>query len=169
MPEAAKSYSITELEMCGLAINIASFSHLLKRVDFNAIVDHLAIKHIMKSKMEPATNRIKRLLELLRSYSFNLYYIKGKDMVLSDFLSRQQGDDSDPHEIMNYEILKQNCYYYVEDKFMVQTRSQNKASGIKLPAVHSAKKTLVPHEIPKKNQPASTSRSRQGKTKSRER
>ena len=39
----------------------------------------------MKSKMEPATNRIKRLLEVLSSYSFNLYYIKGKDMVLSDF------------------------------------------------------------------------------------
>ena len=30
LPEAAKSYSITELELCGLAINIASFSHLLK-------------------------------------------------------------------------------------------------------------------------------------------
>ena len=51
MPEAAKNYSITELEMCGLAINIASFAHLLKRVDFDAIVDHLAIMHIMKSKM----------------------------------------------------------------------------------------------------------------------
>ena len=81
MPEAAKNYSITELEMCGLAITIASFAHLLKRVDFDAIVDHLAKKHIMKSKMEPPTNRIKRLLELLSSYSFNLYYIKGKDMV----------------------------------------------------------------------------------------
>ena len=38
MPEAAKNYSITELEMCGLAINIASFAHLLKRVDFDAVV-----------------------------------------------------------------------------------------------------------------------------------
>ena len=34
LPEATRSYSITELELCGLAINIASFSHLLKRVDF---------------------------------------------------------------------------------------------------------------------------------------
>ena len=100
MPEAAKNYSITELEMCGLAINIASFAHLLKRVDFDTIVGHLAIMHIMKSKMEPATNRIRRLLEILRSYSFNLYYIKGKDMILSDFLSRQIEDDSDPHEII---------------------------------------------------------------------
>ena len=62
MPEAANNYSITDLEMCSLAINIASFAHLLKRVDFDPVVDHLAITHIMKSKMEPATNRIKRLL-----------------------------------------------------------------------------------------------------------
>ena len=47
---------------------------------------------------------------------------------------------------------------------MVQTRSQNKASGIKLPAVHGTKKTLVPHEIQEK-QAVSTSKSRQGKTK----
>ena len=97
MPEAVKNYSITELEMCSLAINIASFAHLLKKVDFDAIVDHLAIMHIMRSKAEPATTRIKRLLELL---SFNLYYIKGKDMVLSDFLSRQKSDNSNPHEII---------------------------------------------------------------------
>ena len=100
MPEAARNYSITELEMFGLATNIASFAHLLKRVDFDAVVDHLAITHIMKSKMEPATNRIKGLLEILSSYSFNLYYIKGKDMILSDFLSRQIEDDSNPHEII---------------------------------------------------------------------
>ena len=77
-----------------------SFAHLLKRVDFDTVVDHLAIAHIMKSKMEPATNRIKRLLEILSSYSFNLYYRKDKDMILSDFLSRQSEDDSDPHEIV---------------------------------------------------------------------
>ena len=85
LPEAAKNYSITELEMCGLAINIMSFAYLLKRVDFNAIVDHLALIHILKSKTEPTITRIKRLLEVLSMYSFNLYYIKGKDMILSDF------------------------------------------------------------------------------------
>ena len=78
IPEAAKNYSITELEMCGLAINIATFPHLLKRVDFDVVVDHLAITHIMRSKMEHTTKRIKRLLEVLSLYSFNLYYIKGR-------------------------------------------------------------------------------------------
>ena len=90
MPEAVKNYSITELEMCGLAINIVTFAHLLKKVDSDAIVDHLAIMYIMRSKAEPATTRIKRLLELLSGYSFNLYYIKGKDMVLSNFLSQTE-------------------------------------------------------------------------------
>ena len=94
LPEAAKNYSITDFEMYELAINIASFAHLLKKVDFDAIVDHLALVHILKSKAEPATTRIKRLLEVLSAYSFNLYYMKGKDMILIDFLSRQRMDDS---------------------------------------------------------------------------
>ena len=120
MPEAAKNYSITELEMCGLAINIATFSHLLRKVHFDVVVDHLAIMHIMNSKMEPTTNRIKRVLEVLSSYSFNLYYIKGKDMVLSDFLSRQTGDKSDPHQIILIlinikEVLLESCQNNVKD------------------------------------------------------
>ena len=89
LPEAARSYSITELELCGLTITNACFSHLLRRVDFDAIVDHLALMHIIKSKMELETTRIKRLLELNSSYSFNLYYMKGKDMILSDCLSQK--------------------------------------------------------------------------------
>ena len=80
LPQAARNYSITELELCGLAINIASFAHLLKRVNFDAIVVHLSLTHIIKSMAEPATTRIKCLLELISSYSFNLYYMKGKDM-----------------------------------------------------------------------------------------
>ena len=47
--------------MCGLAINMASFSHLLKRVDFNVILDHLAPTHIIKSKAEPATTNRKTI------------------------------------------------------------------------------------------------------------
>ena len=85
-------------------------------------------------------------------------------MVLSDFLSRQQVDDSDLHEIVPVlfnmrEILKQKYYKVEEDKFLVQTRSQTKSSGIKLPAVYGTTKTLVPHEIPEK-QPSGISRPR---------
>ena len=118
LPEAARNYSITELELCGLAINTESFSHLLKRVDFNAIIDHLSLTHIITSKAVPAMVRIKRLLELISLYSFNLYYIKGKDMVLSDFLSRQNNNDSSLHEIIpisfNMHRVLQENYYKIE-------------------------------------------------------
>ena len=165
MPEAAKNYSITELEICGLAMNITTFSHLLKKVDFNAIVDHLAITHIMRSKAEPATTRIKRLLELLSPYSFNLYYIKGKDMVLSNFLSRQKMDDSNPHELIPISCMLKsrvdNHFYRNHnesiqprnDRYLVQTRSQVKSSGIKLPEIHGANKGFDPHVQPGKQRP----------------
>ena len=78
LPEAEKRYSITELELCGLAINIARFAHLLKRVDFDAIVDHLALMHITKSKMVPVTTKIKRLLELISSYSIQSILHEGQ-------------------------------------------------------------------------------------------
>ena len=162
MPEAAKNYSITELEMCGLAMNITTFLHLLKKVDFDAIVDHLAITHIMRSKAEPATTQIKRLLELLSSYSFNLYYIKGKDMVLSNFLSRQKTDDSNPHEpipiLFSLRDQVSDYFYHIDnesnlprkDKYLVQTRSQVRSSGIRLLEIHGANKGLDPHMQPGK-------------------
>ena len=155
LPETARNYSITELEMCGLAINITSFAHLLKKVDFDATVDHLALAHILKGKTEVATPRIKRLLEVLSAYSFNLYYRKGKDMILSDFLSRQETDKSDPHEIIpisfDMKAILNNRYYNVEEeegKYLVQTCSQTKVSGIKVPEVHGVKKGVDPNLRP---------------------
>ena len=110
--------------------------------------------HIMKSKIEPATNRIKRLLEILCSYSFNLYDIKGKDMVLSDFLSRQLGDDSDPYQIIPIsfnikEILKENYHNMVKDMYMVQTRSQAKAKANAPTAQNTTGRPVTQNAIPK--------------------
>ena len=79
LPAEARNYSITGLEMCRLAINIASFMHLLKRVDVDVYSRPPSFNtHMIKSKAEPTTTRIGRLLEILSSYSFNLYYINRK-------------------------------------------------------------------------------------------
>ena len=104
-------------------------------------VDHLALTHTIKSKAEPATPNIKRLLELISSYSFNLYYMKGKDMILSDFLSRQTHNDSNPHEVITisfnmYNMLYENYYSIeIEDRYLVQMRSQTRVTGIMLSEV----------------------------------
>ena len=165
LPEGANNYSITELEMCGLAINITSFVHLLKKVDFDAVVDHLAITHIMKSKVEPAMTRIKRLLELLSSYSFNLYYTKGKNMILRDFLSRRKIGDSNPHDIILIlfsmrDVLQEKYYNFSnmieDDKYLVQTRSQAKSSGVKVTEAHGIEKSLDPHVQPERQKSIKT-------------
>ena len=163
--EAAKGYSITELELSGLAINIPSFAHLHKRVDFDAIVDHLALMHIIRSKVEPATTRIKRLLELISSYSFNLYYMKGKDMILSDFLSQQKNDNSNPSEIIpisfnTYKILEENGNLgkgnnipknmSAHERYLIQMYSQAKSSGTRLLEVHGVQEELDPNLRPEK-------------------
>ena len=116
----------------------------------------MALVHILKSKTEPATPRIKRLLEVLSAYSFTLYYMKGKDMILSDFLSRQEKDKSDPHEIIpisfDMKTILNDRYYKVEKeeegKYLVQTQSQTKNSGIKLLEVHEKKKGVDPNLRP---------------------
>ena len=118
----------------------------------------------MRSKAEPATTRIKRLIELLSPFSFNLYYIKGKDMVLSDFLSRQKTDDSNPHEIIpisfTLKCLSHEHFYQFNNmtgisetetnKYLIQTRSQVKSSGIKVPEIHGVNKGINPHVKPEK-------------------
>ena len=119
----------------------------------------------MRSRVEPATTRIKRSLEPLSSYSFTLYYIKGKDMILSDFLSRQKTDDSNPHKIIpiSFSLRKvlHECYYKISDmtrtvdletdKYMLHTRSQAKSSGVKVPEVHGVNKGLIPRVKLEKN------------------
>ena len=137
--------------MCGLAINIASFVHLLKRVDFNAIVDHLALTHRIKSKTEPTTTRIKRLLEVLISYSFNIYYTKGKDMILINFyLGKNRMTVTHMRSyLFHLTCILQTRYYDISEreqgKYLIQTRMQAKSSGITLPKVHSIDKGIDPN------------------------
>ena len=63
LPEACSRYSVTELEMTGLLVNMNLCKNLLKHREFDAAVDHVAVAQIMKAKTEPATTRIMRLLD----------------------------------------------------------------------------------------------------------
>ena len=100
LPKACANYGITELEMTGLMVNMENWRFYLGKKDFDAAVDHRAIPYIMQSKELPTTDRIIRLLQMLARFNFHLYYVKGKDMILCDFLSRIQADNSDPHGLI---------------------------------------------------------------------
>ena len=62
LPTAAQNYSITELELFGLVINIYAFRQLLSNVYFECFCDHTTIAHIMNSKKKIATRCIQCLI-----------------------------------------------------------------------------------------------------------
>ena len=74
-------------------------------------------------------------------------------MVLGDFLSSQNNDNSNPHEIIPisfnmYQVLQEK--YYNTESYLVQTRSRARSGSIKLPEVHGMGKNLDPNIKPEK-------------------
>ena len=57
---------------------------------FKVLVDHKAIKYMIKRKTESPTTRLKTLLLKLSEYTIDLKYQKGSEMHTSDALSRLQ-------------------------------------------------------------------------------
>ena len=154
LPEACSRYSVTELKMTSLLVNMNLWKNLLKHREFDAAVDHAAVAQIMKAKTEPATTRIMRLLDRLSAYSFNLYYVKGRDMILSDYLSRHRQKDLDPSELIPISFCCLKTYRSIiddkigEEIFCIKTRASAKASGEVVGEVHGADKPLDPNYKP---------------------
>ena len=96
LPEAAKNYSITELELFGLVIDIHAFKQLLSHVYFVCFCDQSAITYILTSKKKIAPRRIQKLIEQLMQFNFSIYYLPGSKMHIADMLSRLAGKDLDP-------------------------------------------------------------------------
>ena len=148
LPEACSRYSVTEFEMTGLLVNMNLWKNLLKHREFDAAVDHAAVAQIMKAKTEPATTRIMRLLDRLSAYSFNLYYVRGRDMILSVYLSRHRQKDLDPSELIPISFCCLKTYRSIiddkigEEIFCVKTRASAKVSGETVGEVHGADKPL---------------------------
>ena len=95
LPLSAQRYSISELELTGIYANVLAFKHLLRNVHFTLYCDHSALVHIMNGKKEPPTLRLKKLIENLSDFKFDIKFLRGKDMFVSDFLSRHpDGEES---------------------------------------------------------------------------
>ena len=58
LPTLAKNFGVTELELTGLLANIHGFMQLLRNHYFKVLVDHMAIKYMVKSKTETPTTRL---------------------------------------------------------------------------------------------------------------
>ena len=73
-------------------------------------------------------------------------------MILSDFLSEQKNDNSNPHEFIpiSFNMSQVLDDHYYNEKYLIQRRSQAKSNGIKLLEVHGMGNNLDPNLKPEK-------------------
>ena len=93
LPDPVKNYGVTELKLTGLLGNIHGFKQNLNNNYFEAIVDHKAIDYLVKSKHEPTSTRLITLLDHLNQYTFDLKYMEGSKLKVSDALSRLYSEE----------------------------------------------------------------------------
>ena len=93
LPDAVRNYGVTELELTGLLAHIHGFEQKLNNNYFEAIVDHKAIDYLIKSKHEPTSTRLVTLLDRLNRYTFDLKYLEGSKLKVSDALSRLYSEE----------------------------------------------------------------------------
>ena len=119
LPQSAKNFGVTELELTGLLVNIHGFMQLLCNKYFEVLVNHKAIEYMIKSKTEFPTTRLKTLLLKLSEYTTDLKYQKGSEMHTSDTLSRLQNiaDMSDNKDVISLNFLQHFTPNYIEHAY----------------------------------------------------
>ena len=119
LPQSAKNFGVTELELTGLLVNIHGFMQLLCNRYFEVLVDHKAIEYMIKSKTESPTTRLKTLLLKLSEYTIDLKYQKGSEMHTSDALNRLQNitDTPDNKDIIPLHFLQHFTPKYIEHAY----------------------------------------------------
>ena len=116
LPQLAKIFGVTELELIGLLVNIHGFMQLLHNRYFEVLVNHKAIEYMIKSKTESLTTRLKTLLLKLSEYTIDLKYKKGSEMHTGDALSRLQNitDTPDNKDVILLNFLQHFTPNYIE-------------------------------------------------------
>ena len=119
LPKSAKKFGVTELELTRLSVNIHGFMQLLCNRYFEVLVDHKAIKYMIKSKTESPMTRLKTLLLKLSEYTIELKYQKGSELHTSDALSQLNNftDTPDQKDIIPLNFLQHFTPNYTEHSY----------------------------------------------------
>ena len=119
LPQSAKNFGVTELELTGLHVNIHGFMQLLCNRYFEVLVNHKAIEYMIKSKTESPNTCLKTLLLKLSEYTIDLKYHKGSEMHMSDALSRLQNiaDMPDNKDVIPLNFLQHFTPNYIKHAY----------------------------------------------------
>ena len=133
-----KNYSISELELTGILVVITSL-RLLKSRYFQIVTDHSALTHMVKSEREIPTLRLKKLFEKLSAYNFDIFYQKGKELVICDYLSRASYmTDAEEEEIFRGPPMA----LFIQPTTCVVTRAKARRENIQVPSIKESVEQL---------------------------
>ena len=124
LPPPVQNYGVTELELTGLLANIHGFEQKLRNNYFEVIVDHKAIDYMVKSTHQPTTTRLANLLLKLMEYTFDLKYLEGNKLKVSDALSHLYIEEK--HRIND--LIPLNFLLHYSDRQLLS--NYHKAAGI---------------------------------------
>ena len=114
LPDAVHNYGVCELELTGLVCNIHGFEHLLKDNYFEVIIDHKAIEYLKRAKYQSTTRRLGSLLLKLQDYAFNIKYLEGAKLKVSDALSQLYIEEK--HKIID--VIPLNFLLHTAEPFI---------------------------------------------------
>lgn len=126
---ASKSYSETEKrwaniekEFYAVLFGLTKFHQFVYGRIVTVETDHKPLLFIMKKQFDDCPARLKRMLYSLQKYEFNLVYRPGKQMYVSDFLSRApvQCESNDLGEKIELEVNQLVCSISMTEERMKQ-------------------------------------------------
>ena len=105
----------------------------------------------MHGKDEPK-GHIGRILDKIFEYTFCLYYVKGKDLILADYFSRVPADRGKVDEVIPISFVNL-CQCDDLTMFGMTTRRRARAAGVTVLKVHGVDKAVDPHVKPERQKP----------------
>ena len=146
LPPPVQNYGVTELELTGLLANFHGFEQKLQNNYFEVIVDNKKkIDYMVKSKHQPTTTRLANLLLKLMEYTFDLKYLEGNKLKVSDALSHLYIEEK--HKIND--VITLNFLLHYSDRQLLN--DYHKATGLDHLAHNNSKqlpntRTRYPHK-----------------------
>ena len=86
MSQCEQRYSVTDKEALAIVLACRHFHHYLWGTDFEIQTDHQPLTNIFRRKTK--SPRVTRWMLEMREYNFRIKYVKGKENVVADQLSR---------------------------------------------------------------------------------
>ncbi len=105
-------YSATDKEALAVVLTCRNFHHYLWGTHFTVITDHQPLTSIFKRKTK--SPRMNRWILEMREYNYDIQYVKGKDNLVADHLSRLGLDQTQFQERQREEPVWRELAEYLE-------------------------------------------------------